>query len=170
MRTIALDDLDFGLRALHSSDRPILEEATRLNVNWEVDRFTMDEVLADPRLAHYTEIRPERGDFGFVATQEDRWAAVVWLVFLPADAPGYGFVSEAVPELSVCTQVEFRRRGVGRALIQMAFEEAVERGHRAISLSVEEGNPARHLYESMGFVNPPGEHKPGTMVGHLSTR
>lgn len=167
MRSIVLEDLHFGLRTLHASDRPILEEATRLNVNWEVDRFTMDEVLADPWLAHYTEIRPERGDFGFVATQAERWAAVVWLVFLPADTPGYGFVSEAVPELSVCTQVEFRRRGLGRALIQLAFEGAVERGRRAISLSVEEGNPARHLYESMGFVDTLREHKPGTMVAQL---
>jgi hypothetical protein len=56
----------------------------------------MDEVLSDPRLAYYTGTRPERGDFGFVATQEDRWVAAVWLLFLPADAPGYGFVSEVV--------------------------------------------------------------------------
>src|SRR5699024_10600304 len=46
----------------------LLTEATRLNLNWtETDRFSDSDIAADPALAHYTRLRPERGDFGLVA-------------------------------------------------------------------------------------------------------
>ena len=45
-----------------------------------------------------------------------------------------------------------RGRGVGTALLAAAVEEAWRRGLPALSLSVEDGNPARRLYERCGFT------------------
>ena len=47
----------------------------------------------------------------------------------------------------------FRRRGMGRALVQQVLRFAAAHGMQAIFLEVRESNtPARAMYESLGFV------------------
>jgi ribosomal protein S18 acetylase RimI-like enzyme len=50
----------------------------------------------------------------------------------------------------------FRGRGIGTALIEELIEEARSSG-RSLSIHVEMQNPARALYERLGFA-PAGEH------------
>jgi len=50
----------------------------------------------------------------------------------------------------------FRGRGIGTALLRELMDEAGGSG-RALSIHVEANNPARRLYERLGFV-PAGEH------------
>ena len=45
----------------------------------------------------------------------------------------------------------WRGRGVGRAAMELAEDEARSRGCIEIGLSVIADNPARHLYESLGY-------------------
>ncbi|HJC61002.1 MAG TPA: GNAT family N-acetyltransferase [Candidatus Dietzia intestinigallinarum] len=145
----------------------LLTEATRLNLNWTgTDRFGDPDIVADPALAHYTRLRPERGDFGLVAEVSGRCVGVVWLLFLDSGDPGYGFVADGVPELSVCVWPGYRGVGIGRLLLDEAFRAARSRGIRQISLSVEDGNPARMIYVNSGFHDATGT-APGTMVVDL---
>jgi ribosomal protein S18 acetylase RimI-like enzyme len=72
-------------------------------------------------------------------------------VSLASADPGYGYVSDDIPELSLTVFEHYRRRGFGRALLAQVMEEAERRGFSALSLSVEDGNPSRGLYESAGF-------------------
>ena len=44
-----------------------------------------------------------------------------------------------------------RGPGVGRRLLVALIETARQRGRRALSLSVEDGNPAVRLYAEVGF-------------------
>lgn len=44
-----------------------------------------------------------------------------------------------------------RGRGIGKALLAALIKQAQAWGHQAISLSVEDGNRARLLYERAGF-------------------
>jgi len=74
----------------------------------------------------------------------------LWSRF-PADDPGYGFVAEDVPELSIAVLAGWRGRGVGSRLLETVAAAAASRGVGAISLSVETTNPARALYASHGF-------------------
>jgi ribosomal protein S18 acetylase RimI-like enzyme len=50
----------------------------------------------------------------------------------------------------------FRRRGIGTGLLRTLMTEAEESG-RMLSIHVEANNPARTLYERLGF-RPAGEH------------
>jgi ribosomal protein S18 acetylase RimI-like enzyme len=58
--------------------------------------------------------------------------------------------------MDIAVAPEFRGRGIGTALIEELIAEARASG-RSVSIHVEMQNPARSLYERLGFV-PVGEH------------
>lgn len=156
------------LSPLDDNATALLAEATRLNANWTgEERFTDADVAAEPTLFRYTQLRAQRGDFGIVARVGERAVGVVWLQFPTEGDRGYGYVADDVPELSVCAWPGYRGYGVGGSLLDAAIREARTREIRRISLSVEEGNPARRLYRHKGFVDA-RDAAPGTMV--LSVR
>lgn len=152
------------LRDLTVADAALLEHATVENVNWQREHVTLADVLASPELAHYARFDLERGDFGVVAERDGEPIGVAWALFMPADDPGYGFVSDGVPELALWVSNGRRRQGIGRRLLRGLQEAAVARGLPELSLSVEDGNPARDLYESEGFIDVPGRTADGVML------
>lgn len=152
------------LRDVDEDEVPLLTEATLFNVNWTgEERFSAADIQGDPSLAHYTRLRPGRGDFGLVAEVGGRPVGVVWLLFLDSSDPGFGYVADGVPELSVCVWPGYRGVGLGGLLLDAAIVAARECGVARISLSVEDGNPAKRLYRDSGFVDASGMG-PGTMV------
>lgn len=149
----------------------VLREATLGNLNWQGARFEIGDVIERPEFEHYTRLDLERGDFGVVAMSVQtepctQWLGVAWALQLPAEDPGWGFVAPGIPEVSVYVQPEWRNRRVGRMLLRDLHAEARRRGLRAVSLSVEDGNYARLLYESLGYAAVPAA-APGTMLLHL---
>jgi len=142
---------EMALRELTDHDRPLLRQATLANMNWNASRFTFDDVDGMPDIAHYYTAFPAERDFGLVDDDAGTVRAVAWLVFLPEDEPGYGFVDADTPELSITTFEGFRGRGIGGALLAQLIALAQSRGLERLSLSVEDGNNARHLYERAGF-------------------
>ncbi|WP_245743346.1 GNAT family N-acetyltransferase [Geodermatophilus poikilotrophus] len=154
-------------RPLTADDGELLRTATLANVNWTGEpRFTARHVERTPELRHYCEFRPERGDLGFVAETRGLAVGVVWALFLPGDDPGYGFVADGVPELSLSVWSGHRGRGIGGGLLSQALEEARRRGLTRVGLSVEAGNPSVRLYRSAGFSPVPGAAD-GTMAVDL---
>jgi ribosomal protein S18 acetylase RimI-like enzyme len=94
------------------------------------------------------------GDAGVVAwdTRGSRIGAAWYRLFPPAH-PGYGFVSADVPELTIRVLAEARGQGIGDSLLRALAEHARQEGYRALSLSVDRGNPAQHLYARHGFAD-----------------
>ena len=68
-------------------------------------------------------------------------------------------------ETDICL-VWHERRGAGHGsrLLRRLLAESAARGHNRVSLSVEDGNRARDLYESEGFLAVPGRECDGVMV------
>jgi ribosomal protein S18 acetylase RimI-like enzyme len=120
---------------------------------WRPDKRTPtgDEVMADPRYAVYLEGWPRPGDYGLVA-ELDGPVGAAWYRTYTRSNHGHGFVAEDVPELSIAVIASRRHEGIGRRLLVALIEASVAQGYRALSLSVNEDNPARALYESVGFV------------------
>jgi ribosomal protein S18 acetylase RimI-like enzyme len=77
---------------------------------------------------------------------------------------GYGFISEDVPELSIAVVASRRHVGIGRRLLVDLITASIAQGHAALSLSVNRDNPARRLYESVGFVPVEKRESSWTMV------
>ena len=155
---------DPSVRPLTAADEQLLKTATLGNVNWAESRFTMRDVEGRPELAHYTHLDLGRGDFGFAAEQDGTAIGVAWAVFLPAEDPGYGYVDGGTPEASLWIHADQRGHGLGRRLLRLLKEEAGRRGARGLSLSVEEGNFAKRLYESEGFRDVRGREGDGVMI------
>jgi GNAT superfamily N-acetyltransferase len=105
-------------------DRELLCTSTLANVNWSGEqRFTHRDVDERPDLRHYTLFRPDRGHLGFVAEVQGLVVGVTWALFLDGDDPGYGFVADGVPELSLSVWSGYRGQGVGGELLRLAFTE-----------------------------------------------
>jgi GNAT superfamily N-acetyltransferase len=136
---------------------------------WRPDKPTptADQVMADPRYAMYLAGWPRRGDHGLVA-EEDGPLGAAWYRTYTEKTHGYGFIAEDIPELSIAVVASRRRQGFGRRLLVGLVDASVAQGHRALSLSVNDDNPARDLYESIGFQ--PVEHHGSawTMIRHAA--
>jgi GNAT superfamily N-acetyltransferase len=93
------------------------------------------------------------GDIAFIAeSREGEPIGAAWYRLFPADEPGWGFVGEATPELAVAVADAHRRRGVGRALLEVLIAQAKRDGFEALSLSTFENTPGARLYTSLGFT------------------
>ena len=119
---------------------------------WRPDKPTpdADQVMADPRYAMYLAGWPRQGDAGLVAEQDGLVGAAWYRTYTEA-SHGHGFIAPDVPELSIAVIAPRRQEGIGRTLLSDLIELSVVEGYRALSLSVAENNPARRLYESLGF-------------------
>ena len=128
----------------------------------ERPRASLDELLAVPETARYVKGWGRAGDTGRIAEgpQEVPVGAAWYRLYFAAE-PGYGFVSESVPEVSIAVSEGARKSGVGSALLAALSEDARRQGHPSLSLSVLRENPAVRLYERFGFrlVEVTGEHQ-----------
>jgi len=99
--------------------------------------------------------------------QADQPVGAAWFRYLSAVDPGYGYVGDDVPELSLGVVEQWRGRGVGRALLRDALGAARDRGVRAVSLSVERANFAAQLYAAEGFRTVESLEDSDTMVAEI---
>jgi ribosomal protein S18 acetylase RimI-like enzyme len=136
---------------------------------WRPDKPTptADQVLADPRYAMYLAGWPRQRDYGLVAEQDGLLGAA-WYRTYTEVSHGYGFISEDVPELSIAVVASRRHEGIGRRLLIDLVNASVDEGYPALSLSVGEQNPARSLYESVGFVTIEKHGSSWTMVRYAA--
>jgi len=110
------------------------------------------EALLRPDLAKYLADWPWPTDLGVIADVDGRDAGAAWARRLTSDDPGYGWVSDDIPELTIGVDPARRGLGIGHALLD-ALILRVRATAPALSLSVEDGNlGARALYEKAGFV------------------
>jgi len=129
--------------------KTMLYEAARWNPDWP--REPMAEVLDDPILRRYHEDWGRPGDGGMIAVLEGMPVGAAWYRLFTADAPGYGFVDEKTPEVSIAVQPLHRRKGIGGTLLRAAMVQAREEGYQTLSLSVAVHNRSRMLYQRVGF-------------------
>jgi len=138
------------------ADAAFLAEMLYEAVNWFDDgaeeRPAMDTVLAVPQNARYVEAWGRPGDIALYALDlRDEPVGAAWYRTFNAAAPGYGYVADDVPELSIGVYPEFRGQQVGTLLLNALVARAERDGVRALSLSVNRENPAKRLYARLGF-------------------
>lgn len=124
-----------------------------LAANWSGDTRAIDDANS-PGIARYLDEWGRDGDLGLIATdQTDRSERIgaAWWRHFSADGPGYGFISESIPEVSIAVSPTRSGAGVGRALLVELIARAERDLIPALSLSVHRDNPAASLYRDIGF-------------------
>jgi ribosomal protein S18 acetylase RimI-like enzyme len=132
------------------------------------NRPSLEEGLARPDLAKIFADWGRDGDMALLATDGlgERIGAA-WMRRWTADNHAHGFVDGETPEVGIGVRREFRRHGVGTALLLALLGRARENGVPRVSLSVEIENVARLLYERFGFQLHAVNHGVATMLALL---
>jgi ribosomal protein S18 acetylase RimI-like enzyme len=107
---------------------------------------------ADVPLERYVAGWGRRGDSALVAIDQFQPVGAAWFRLFEPDEPGYGFVDDETPELTIAIVPSRRGKGLGEQLLASLLDQARKDGYARISLSVEPDNPAIRLYEHHGFA------------------
>jgi ribosomal protein S18 acetylase RimI-like enzyme len=127
-------------------DVPFMRSMLAHAYNWRVNAFD-----AEIPLSRYVENWGRTGDVTLIATETGHRVGAAWFRLFRESAPGYAFVDERTPELTIAVVPSRRQHGVGRELMEELLRRAAAEGHEAISLSVEQDSPAVGFYERHGF-------------------
>jgi ribosomal protein S18 acetylase RimI-like enzyme len=136
------------IRQAGPQDVPFLKDMLRHAYYW---RATTVPESGEPPVQRYVERWGRPGDTALIAIQDFQRVGAAWFRLFKADDPGYGFVDEQTPELSIAIVPSKRGTGLGSELLDALLNRARADGYHAISLSVEKDNPAAALYERHGF-------------------
>jgi GNAT superfamily N-acetyltransferase len=124
-------------------------------------------VLAHEQVVIYHRDWGRPGDAALVAEKDGRAVGAVWYCCFTDAEHGDGYVDPDTLELAIAVADGCRGRGIGQQLLEAMHERARRDGFARVALSVDEGNPAKRLYERVGYVEfEPGDGK-GRMLYHL---
>lgn len=145
-----------GIRELRADEVSFLKDMLYTAIAWNPERqlpLPKAELLDLPQLTIFHEGWGREGDTALVAELEGQPVGLVWYRFFTEDVHGEGFVDQATPEVAIAVVEGQRGNGVGAALMQAIHERARADGVARVSLSVDHDNPARRLYERLGYVD-----------------
>lgn len=142
VRPIGADEVDFIRWALF----------TALAWTPERERLVREVTLDHPEIARYHRDWGRPGDLGVAATADDDVVGVCFCRLFTANDHGHGYLDEHTPELAVAVRDDFRGQGLGTRLMAELAGVARDAGYVRLSLSVDTYNPARRLYERLGYA------------------
>ncbi|HEY4156479.1 MAG TPA: GNAT family N-acetyltransferase [Polyangiaceae bacterium] len=161
------------IRVVRPDDHDFLREMLFEAAYWRKNkpRPSLEEGLARPDLVHMFAGWGRPGDLAMVATDGlgERIGAA-WLRLWTETEHAHAFIDTETPELGLGVRREFRRHGVGTALLLAILSRAREQGVPRVSLSVEIENVARLLYERFGFHMHSVQNAVATMLIDLEER
>jgi GNAT superfamily N-acetyltransferase len=128
-------------------DVPFMRDMLRHAYYWR----WADPEMADLPVMRYVEQWGRPGDTAVIEIERLRPVGAAWYRLFEAAEPGYGFIDEQTPELTVAVVPSCRGRGYGEELLSALIADARVAGFERLSLSVEPDNPALNLYERHGF-------------------
>jgi GNAT superfamily N-acetyltransferase len=131
------------IRPAGPQDVRFLRDMLRHAYFWRIDES------AELPVARYVTGWGREGDTGFVAIDELQPVGAAWYRLFPRREPGFGFVDDATPELTVAVVPSRRGKGIGHELLEALLAQARAEGYGALSLSAPRGSTA--LYERYGF-------------------
>lgn len=146
-------------------------------INWTgEERMKRKQLLRDKTLSHYVAGWQREGDLGVIAVETGGPGGLqipvgaAWIRRFDSHHPGYGYVGDDVPEMSIGVAPAQRRRGIGSGLLRTLVGRAREAGVGRISVSVEDGNKAISLFKTAGFTVVGRNGNADTLLLDLGTR
>ena len=164
--------MEFRIRKGIITDIPFMKKMLYEAAYWNpaVEKSPFEEEFSQPEVAVILESWGRSGDTVLIAEiSGNHPIGAAWFRFYTKEMHSYGFYNEKTPEIAIAVQEEYRNKGVGTALLKALIAEARWQNIKNLSLSVDKGNYAVHMYEKIGFRNiDDQEEKNRTMVLELS--
>lgn len=105
-------------------------------------------IITSPELqvyvAHFGERKDDRG---LVAEVDGKIVGAVWVRIMD----DYGHIDNETPSLAISLYKEYRRLGIGTAMLKELLALLKTHGYGRVSLSVQKANYAAKLYQKVGF-------------------
>ena len=106
------------------------------------------EIINAPELQVYVQdFGTQKDDICFVAEVEGKIVGAVWVRIMD----DYGHVEDDVPSFAISLYKEYRRHGIGTAMMKQMITELKSRGYKKTSLAVQKENYAVKMYKNVGF-------------------
>ena len=151
-------------------DADSVRSALYLAISWTGNPSVppFDEAMKHPDVAPYHQGWGRPGDLVVKALVGNGVVGAAFCRRFTDAEHGHGFVDESTPELGIGVHADFRRRGIGRRLMMELADAARAEGFARLSLSVNNPNPSRHLYETLGYRTVQDDGESSIMVLDLS--
>jgi ribosomal protein S18 acetylase RimI-like enzyme len=145
--------VDVVLRPARPDDVEYVRWALYTALAWDPERrLPPPEVtLEQAEAARYHRDWGRHGDLGVVAEADGHVVGVAYCRLFTEANHGHGYVDEETPEVAVAVRDDNRGDGLGARLLNALAESANAAGFERLSLSVAAENPARRLYERLGY-------------------
>lgn len=155
------------VRPLAPEESHLLDDFLYLAIHQEDPSVPVPRAITcDPHLAKYIENWGRRSDRCLVAVSGDQVVGAVWSRLVGFPAPGYGYVDEETPEVSISVVPSWRGQGVGTALMTSMLSYLSKDFHQ-VSLSCQKSNAALDLYLRLGFTIHHEDEKEAVMLMKL---
>jgi GNAT superfamily N-acetyltransferase len=154
------------MHALGVDDVDAVQMALYLALSWNDDPNIPDieTVMQHPEVGAYHMGWGRVGDVGVKAVLEGELVGVAFARLFTDDDHGHGYVDDETPELGIGVAKPHRGKGIGRRLMGALAEVARAEGAPRLSLSVNNPNPAKRLYESLGYATVQDDGSSSVMV------
>lgn len=147
-----IQTMPIKLRQASSDDKALIYSFLTIAARMDDSDEPIQKALTDPALVKYWQDWGRPADLGLVAESSEFNYPVgcAWVRLFSGEAPGFGHISDDIPELAFGVVKNCRGQGIGTLLLERLLAEC--RGkYPGVSLSVRQDNPAVRLYERCGF-------------------
>jgi len=128
-------------------DVPFLRSLLAFAYGWHVAAFDTFDIS----IYHYVDAWGRKGDAALIAASGGHPVGAAWYRLFPESRPGFGFVDEQTPEMTVVVIPARQGQGIGQTLVSALVERAKAEGYPALSVSVQRGHDDESLLREHGF-------------------
>ncbi len=142
----------YYFRLVDEEDKELLEAILYESIYVGEGEKVPRDIIYKPEVYKYIANWGQKGDLGYVLVDKKthEGIGVAWIRVLDGTNKGYAYRADAIPEFGVALFEAYRGKGLGTQLIKQLLSQLPSEV-KAISLSVDQRNPAKGLYERLGF-------------------
>lgn len=141
--------MNYRIREIFENEYSLLEnflyEAIFVPVG---DSAPPKSIVKQPELQVYlADFGKEKDDIALIAEANGKAVGAVWVRIMD----DYGHINDETPSLAVSLYKEYRRYGIGTAMMKQMLCVLRKRGYKKVSLAVQKANYAVKMYKKIGF-------------------
>jgi GNAT superfamily N-acetyltransferase len=127
-------------------DVPFLRSMLVHAYNWHVNRLDTEIPIS-----RYVDNWGREGDTALIAMDGGHSIGAAWYRLFGESSPGYGFIDEATPELTVGIVPSRQGEGIGKELLAAILAKAKAAGYHNVAASVNKDDSRTQSWLGVGF-------------------